>query len=110
MVRHGELEVCTHNPSQSVFLSQLQSDRQGKDFLAVPVTQPMVDLLCTIFDCIDDLKGSTANQIVRMCLAHYNQFSTFQTTMSESDREVLHITDVMAIQNWISTSKRKCCC
>ena len=38
---------------------------------------------------------------------HYNQFGTFQSTISESDREVLHITDVKAIQNMISTSGEK---
>ena len=46
----------------------------------------MVDLLCTIFDCTDNLKGSTANQVVRMWLAHFEQFGKFQTTMGESDR------------------------
>ena len=33
MVRHGEWEVCTHTPVQSVLLSQLLADPQGKDFL-----------------------------------------------------------------------------
>ena len=79
----------------------------GKDLLGVPVTQPMVDLLCTIFDCTNDVKGSTANQVVRMWPVHYEQFGTFQTPMSESNREVLHITDVKAIQNKINISSRE---
>ena len=107
MVRHGEWEVCTHTPTQSVLPSQLLADPQGKELLGVPVTQPMVDLLCAIFQCTDVLKSSTANQIVRMWPAHYKQFSLFQTTMSESDRDVLHITNVKAIQHKINTSKRK---
>ena len=39
--------------------------------------------------------------------AHNEQFSTFQTTMSEGDREVLHITDVKAIQQKINSVPRK---
>ena len=45
-----------------------------------------------------------ANQIVRMWPAHYEHFGSFQTTMSEWDREVLHITDVKAIQQKISST------
>ena len=56
---------------------------------------------------MDDLKGLTANQVIRMWPTHYNQFGTFQTTMSKSNREVLHITYVKAIQNRNSTSKEK---
>ena len=36
--------------------------------------------------------------------AHYEQFGTFQTTMSEGDREVLHITGVKAIQQKINSA------
>ena len=90
--------MCTHTPSQSVLPGQLLADPQGKELLGVPVTQPMVDLLCAIFQHTDNLKSSTANQIITMWPAHYEQFSSFQITMSEGDREVLHITDVKAIQ------------
>ena len=69
----------------------------------VPVTQPMLDLLCVILQRSDDLKHSKANQIVRMWSAHYEQFVSFQTTMSEGDREVLHFTDVKAIQHKINS-------
>ena len=48
MVEHGEWEVCTHTPAQIVLLSQLLSDPQNKELLGVPITQPMVDLLCAI--------------------------------------------------------------
>ena len=97
MGRHGECEVCMHTLTLSVLLNQLLVDPQGKDLLGVLVTQPMVDLLYATFDHMDDPKGLTANQVVRMWPAHYNQFGTFQTIMSEFDREVLHITDVKAI-------------
>ena len=99
--------MCTHTPTQSVLPNQLVADPQGNYLLGVPVTQPMVDLLCGIFDRTNDLKGSTANQVVRMWPVHLNQFGTFQTTMSESDREVLHIIDVKTIQNRISTSSKE---
>ena len=67
-------EKCAHTPpTQLVLPSQLLADLQGKDLLGVPVTQPMVDL-CPIFDCTDDLKGSTISQVVRMWPAHYKQF------------------------------------
>ena len=49
-----------------------------------------------IFDHTDDLKKLTTNQIVRMWLVHYSQFDTFQITMSECDKEVLHIRSL----NW----------
>ena len=83
MVRRGEWEVCTRIATQSVLPSQLLVDPHGKDILGVPVTQPMMDLLCAIFNCTDDLKSSTANQVVGMWPAYYEQFGTFQTTMSE---------------------------
>ena len=37
-----------HTPIQTVLPSQLLSDSQNKELLGVPVTQPMVDLLCAI--------------------------------------------------------------
>ena len=64
----------------------------------------MVDLLCAVFHRPNDLKSSSANQIVRIWPAHYEQFGSFQTTMSEGNQEVLHITDVKAIQHKISSS------
>ena len=39
--------------------------------------------------------------------AHYEQFGSFLTTMSEGDREVLHITDVKAIQQKINSAPRE---
>ena len=78
MVGQGEWEMCTHSPTQSVLQSQLLSDPQTKDFLGVPITQPMV-----------------------------GQFGTFQTTMNEFDREVLHINDVKVIQTQISTNPKE---
>ena len=105
--RHGECEVCTHIATQSVLPSKLFADLQGKDLLRVPVTQSMVDLLFTIFDHTDDLRSATAIHIVRMWPAHYEQFGMFQTTMSKSDRAVLHITDVKVIRNRISPSTRE---
>ena len=77
--------------------------------LGVPVTQPMVDLPCAIFQRTDDLKNSTANQVVRMWPAHYEQFGSFQTPMSDvyRDREVRYITDVKAIQHKISSAHKE---
>ena len=72
-----------HTPTQSVFPSQLLADPLGKDLLGVPVTQPMVDLLCVIFDCTDNLKSMTANQVIRMWPVHCNQSGAFQITMGE---------------------------
>ena len=100
MVEHGEWEVCTRTPALPVLPSQLLSNPQSKELLGVPVTQLMVDLLCAILH-------STANQVVRMLPAHYEQFGTFQTTMSEGDRAVLHITDVKAIQQKINSLPRE---
>ena len=100
--------MCTHTPTWSVLPSQpslLLADLQGKDQLGVPVTQPMCT--CVIFNCTDGLKGSTANQVVRMWPAHCEQFGSFQTTMSEANREVLHITDVKVIQHKINNSSRE---
>ena len=57
--------------AQTVLPSQLQSGPQGKEVLGVPVIQPMVDLLCAILQRSDDWKNSSANQIVRMWLAHF---------------------------------------
>ena len=48
MVEHGEWEVCTYTPTQTMLPSQLLSDPQNKELLWVLVTQPMVDLLCAI--------------------------------------------------------------
>ena len=48
-----------------------------------------------------------ANQIVHMWPTHYEQFGSFQTTMSERDREVLHITDVKAIQHKINSAPKE---
>ena len=48
MVEHGEWEVCTHTPAQTVLPNQLLSDPQHKELLGVPATQPMVDLLCAV--------------------------------------------------------------
>ena len=73
----------------------------------MPVTQPMVDLLCAILARNNDLKGSAANQVVRMWRAYFEQFGKFQTTMDEADREVLHITNVKAIQAKINASSRE---
>ena len=69
----------------------------------MPVIQLMVDVLCDILQRSDDLKHSTANQIVRMWPAHYEQFGSFQTTMSKGDRDVLHITDVKAVEHKINS-------
>ena len=55
-----------HTPMQSVPPSLLLADPQVKDLLRLPVTQTMMDLLCAIFDCTDDLKSMTANQVIRM--------------------------------------------
>ena len=107
MVKNGEWEVCTHNPTQTVLPSQLLSDSQGKELIGVPVTLPMVDLLCAIIQRTDDLKNSMANQIVRMWPVLYEQFGSFQTTMSEGDRKVLHITDVKAIQPKINSAPKE---
>ena len=93
----------THTPAQTVLPSQLLSDPQNKERLGVPVTQPMVDLLCAILR-FDDLKHSTANQIVRMWPAYYEQLNSFQTIVNDRDKEVLHITDVKAIQQKINSA------
>ena len=66
MVEHREWKVCTNTPAQAVLPNQLLSDLQHKELLGVHVTQPMVDLLCAILQRTDNLKHSTANQIVRM--------------------------------------------
>ena len=86
MVRHGQWEVCTNTHKQLVLLSQLLADLQGKDLLGVPVTQPMVELLCAIFDRTDDLKGSMANQVVRMWPSHFEQFGKFRTRSTSLPR------------------------
>ena len=73
----------------------------------MPVTQVMMDFLCAILDHTNNLKGLMANQVIRMWLAHFEQFVKFQTTMGEADREVLHITDMKAVQAMINASSRK---
>ena len=90
--------MCICTPHQLVLPSQLLADPQVKELIGVPVTQAMVDLLCVILDCTDDLKGPTANQVVKMWLAHFEQCGKFQTTVAEADREMLHFTDVKAVQ------------
>ena len=49
MFRHVEWEVGMHPPTQLFLPNQLLTDPQEKDLLVVPITQPMVDLLCAIF-------------------------------------------------------------
>ena len=105
MVRHVQWEVCTHASKQSVLPSQLLADPHGKD-LRVPVIQPMVDLLCAVLSYPHNMKSSTANQVVRMWPAHFEQFGKFQTAMRDADREVLHITDVEAVQAKINTNSQ----
>ena len=83
MVEHGEWEVCTHTPAHTVLPSQLLADPQHKELLRVPVTQPMVDLLWAILQRTDDLKHPTANQVMHMWPAHFDQFSSFHTTMRQ---------------------------
>ena len=39
--------------------------------------------------------------------AHYEQFGKYQTTMNEGHKEVLHITDVKAIQHKINSVPRE---
>ena len=103
------MHAHTHagGPAEPATSSQLLVDPQGKELLGVPITQPMVDLLCSIFHHTNDLNSSTANQIVRIWPAHCKQFGSFQTTMSEANREVLHIIDVKAIQHKISSSSKE---
>ena len=67
----------------------------------------MVDLLYAILARTDDLKGFTANQVVWMWPAHFEQFGKFQTAMGEVDREVLHITDVKAVQVKINANSKE---
>ena len=107
MVRHGQWEVCMHTSKQSVLPSQLPADPHARDLLGVPVTQPMVDLLCAILAHTNNLKGSTVNQVVQMWPAHFEQFGKFQTAMGEADREVLHITDVKAVQAKINANSKE---
>ena len=71
---------------------------QNKDLLGVLVTQLMIDLLCAIFQCMDDLKSSSANKVLCMWLAHYTQFDSVQTLLSDLDREVLQIWDPKSVQ------------
>ena len=106
MVRHGQWEVCIHTPKQSVLPSQLLANPQGNDLLGLSVTQAMLDPLCAILDCTEDLKGCKPNH-VKMWPAHFEQFSKFQTTMSEANREVLHITDVKVFQVKINASSNE---
>ena len=74
MVKHGEWEVCTHIPTQTVLPSQLLSDPQGQE---LPVTQPMVDLLCAILQRSNDLKNSwpttsfACGKLIMSSLAHF---------------------------------------
>ena len=76
---------------------------QGKEFLGVPVTQPMVDLLCAIFQQTNDLKGSLAYKVLSMWPAHCDQFGSFKAYLSDSDREVLQIRDLKSIQTKIDS-------
>ena len=58
-------------------------------------------------DLTDNLKGSRAKHVVKIWPAHFEQFGKFQTTMGEVDREVLHITDVKAVQTKINASSKE---
>ena len=78
MTSQGEWEVCKQTASMSVLPLHMLPTPQNKDLLGVPVTQPMVDLLCAILQCTHDLKSSSANKVLHMWPAHYAQFGSFR--------------------------------
>ena len=47
--------------------------------------QTIVSLLNAIREHKDDLRGSSANKVLRMWLSHFRQFGTYVTKMSDKD-------------------------
>ena len=65
------------------------------------MTQLMVDYLCTIFQCTDDPKGSSAHKVFQMWPAQYNQFGSYKMSFNDSGGEVPQIRDPKSIQTKI---------
>ena len=75
-------------------------DPQPKEpVLRLPIAQSMASVLTTIFEHMDDLKESTTNRVLRLLPAHYHQFGSYVTKMSDRDGEVYHISDPKSIQS-----------
>ena len=64
-------------------LTQHMSTSVGKTgVLEVPVTQTIVSLLQAIMEHMEDLKGSSANKILRFWPSQFCQFGTYVTKIS----------------------------
>ena len=98
MAEQGEWVECVQPSAQSA-LPQLMSNMVAKSGgLGVPVTQTIANLLTTIMEHKDDLKGSSVNKVLRKWPSHLCQFSTCVMKMSDVDRAALQIADPKVVQ------------
>ena len=91
------------DPSQSALPQDVSTVVAESREIGIPVTQTIVDLLTTIMEHTEDLKGLAVNKVLRMWPSHYKQFGIFVTKMSDKDRETLQIVDPKVIQGKIDT-------
>ena len=80
---------CTQSSTQSALTQDMSTMVTKSEGISVPIKQTIVDLLTTIMEHTDDLKGSS----IHMWPSHYKKFSTFITKMSDKDWEILLIVD-----------------
>ena len=92
MADHGEWVECVQPPSQSALPQMSSTSVAASAGLGVPVMQSVASLLTVIMEHKGDLKGSSINKVIWMWPSHYQQFGSFITKMSDSDRDVLQIT------------------
>ena len=88
MVAQGEWVECVQPTTQSALPQDMTTPASSSKSLG-------------------DLKVSSVNHVIKIWPAHYRQFGTFVTKMSDEDRDVLLITDSKIIQARIDANPRE---
>ena len=107
MVSLGEWVDYVHPAAQSALPHEMITSGSPSGGLRVPITKTIASLLSGIFDHSGDFKGSSITRVLRIWLAHFQQFGTFVTKMSDEDREVLLIADSKIVQSRIDANLRE---
>ena len=85
MTSQGEWEVRRQPVTQPTLSQHLTTLKPKNLVLEVPITQTIASLLTTIFEHMDDLKGLSVNNVLRMWPSHCHQFGNFVTKLSDRD-------------------------
>ena len=107
MADDGEWVECVQPTSQFTLPQDMSTLVALSGGMGVPVTLSVADRLTAIMEHKGNHKGSSINKVLRMWPFHYQQFGSFVTKMSDTDRDALQIVDPKIVQAKIDSHPRE---